>query len=679
LCANTADVSKPADRPVDSTHRDPAAFGHGRAPRIGCTVETERCDRNEETVVRSGFRCWALGVLIVGLGFHPAAGVPALHPLLPAAALPAAALPATALPVVQGFPPNTPPSALPVAVGWGTNNDGELGTGTKATSASPVSASGGQVLDGKVVTSIDAGRFDTCAIAEESLYCWGDNTFGQLGDNSHTASSVPIKVQGALINRRVTAVSVGQFHTCAVADQQVYCWGANFYGELGIGNQQNSSVPVAVRTDGVLKDLIVSAVSVGDNHSCVVAQARAYCWGWNVVGELGTGTTGGFVAVPASVSTAGSLKDLQIDAVVAGNRHTCALADGQVTCWGEGSSGQLGTGSVDDHATPAPIRTDGVLKGLGVTSLAAGYDNTCALAGIGPDRHAFCWGNGESGALGNGSLVDSSLPVKVTFAAAASSISVNSAGGCLISAGFGHCWGDPDSTGMLGTGNNPPKSTTPVPVDNDSSLSGRTLLTISAEASHTAAIAIKTATIPDVPADRPFYNDILWLAGTGVTTGYPDNTFRPTVATDRQAMSAFLYRLVHRGVADPTCLPQTTRQFGDVPTSSAFCGTVEWLAAAGITTTANPSFAPTADTNRAVMAAWIYRARHPGAADQKCTGTIRLFSDVKKSDPQCGNIEWLARAGVTTGFDDGTYRPTQPVRRDAMAAFFHRLAELDAH
>ena len=124
---------------------------------------------------------------------------------------------------------------------------------------------------------------------------WGDNQYGQLGNNSTAGSAVPVAVDtaGVLAGKTVTAISTGSYHSCAVADGRVYCWGNNGYGQLGNNTTTDSSVPVAVNTDGVLAGRTVIAISTGAYHSCAVADGKAYCWGYNGDGQLGNNSTTG--------------------------------------------------------------------------------------------------------------------------------------------------------------------------------------------------------------------------------------------------------------------------------------------------------------------------------------------------------------------------------------------------
>ena len=174
----------------------------------------------------------------------------------------------------------------------------------------------------------------------------------------------------------------------------------------------------------------------------------------------------------------------------------------------------------------------------------------------------------------------------------------------------------------------------------------------------------------DVPPSAVFHAEIEWLAYQGVTSGFPDGTFRPSAPVERQAMAAFLYRYA----GEPAFTPPATASFTDVPVGSPFYTEVEWLASTGITTGwPDGTFRPTATVERQAMAAFLYRFAGEPEATSPATAT---FSDVPTSATFFDEVEWLASTGITTGWPDGTFRPTAGVERQAMAAFLARFAGL---
>ena len=279
---------------------------------------------------------------------------------------------------------------------WGYNEYGELGNGgNNYGSYVPVNVSG--LSSG--VSAISAGGLHTCALLTSGgLKCWGWNNYGQLGTGDDTDSNVPVNVSG--LSSGVLAISAGGSHTCALLTSGgVMCWGRNWDGELGTGNNTDSYVPVNVSglSSGVL------AISAGDAHTCALTSSGGVkCWGLNQEGELGNGSTADS-NVPVNVSGLSS----GVSAIYASYNHTCALTSGGgVKCWGLNNDGQLGNGN--DTNSNVPVNVSGLSSG--VSAISAGYFHTCALTLGGGVK---CWGDNPDGELGNGNNNGSYVPVDV--------------------------------------------------------------------------------------------------------------------------------------------------------------------------------------------------------------------------------------------------------------------------
>jgi subtilisin-like proprotein convertase family protein len=172
----------------------------------------------------------------------------------------------------------------------------------------------------------------------------------------------------------------------------------------------------------------------------------------------------------------------------------------------------------------------------------------------------------------------------------------------------------------------------------------------------------------DVPATHPFCREIQWVKDEGVASGFGDGTYKPSTAVTRQAMSAFMARLA--GAMLPAC---SSPPFSDVPTNHPFCKEIKWMKDEGISTGfQDGTYQPGAAVTRQAMSAFL--ARLADTSPQACSSPP--FADVGATHPFCTEINWMRLYDVSTGFSDGTYKPSQVVTRQAMAAFLYRTGVL---
>jgi alpha-tubulin suppressor-like RCC1 family protein len=278
---------------------------------------------------------------------------------------------------------------------WGANELGAIGDGTTKRRLFPVLVGGGLQF-----RQLDGGFFHTCGVSHPDgrVYCWGNNSQGQLGDGTRTSRLAPVPVVGGL---RFRQVSTGGLHTCGVTtSNEAYCWGWDDFGQLG-NDRTRASRNRPVRVAG--QRLFVQ-VTAGSDHSCGVTAAHvALCWGQG--GLLGDGqTTNRFTPKPV----AGGLR---FDRVIAGVLHTCGeTTTNRAYCWGANGLGQLGNGGPPelDQLSPVPVA-----GGHAFALLSVGTAHTC---GITPSALAFCWGDDFFGQLGDGRSgfgAESRRPVRV--------------------------------------------------------------------------------------------------------------------------------------------------------------------------------------------------------------------------------------------------------------------------
>lgn len=201
----------------------------------------------------------------------------------------------------------------------------------------------------------------SCTLATNGqVYCWGVGASGRLGNNATTNSSVPVavNVSGVLSGKTVTKITAGGNFSCAMTSEgRAYCWGANNYGQLGNSSTTTSSVPVAVTTSGVLSGKTITDISSGEEHTCVVADGLPYCWGTGYNGRLGHGSSPAMSTSPVAVTANGALAGKTVTKVAAGNLHSCAItSDKQLYCWGGNIAGQLGEGTTNSTTDPVKVQ-----------------------------------------------------------------------------------------------------------------------------------------------------------------------------------------------------------------------------------------------------------------------------------------------------------------------------------
>lgn len=341
---------------------------------------------------------------------------------------------------------------------WGYNYQGQLGDSTKVDTTTPVAVDTSGVLAGKSIRAMATGTTHTCAIAsDDQVYCWGYNLQGQLGTNSTTSTSVPVPVYtgGALAGKTVRAIAAGGNSTCALTtDDQLYCWGDNSYGQLGNNSKTRSLVPKQIYMSGVLNGKTIRSVTLSVYNACAIASDNnAYCWGDNGQGQLGNNSITGSSA-PVAVYTAGALAGKTVKQVSAAGAHTCAIAsDDNAYCWGGNTSGNLGSNVATRSTVPVAVDTSGALAGKTVKKISTAYISGCAIAS---DDQVYCWGGNNYGQLGDGTLTTSKTPKLVDTSAfgglSFDTVSLGTGFACAITKNSKiYCWGR-NADGQLGTG-----------------------------------------------------------------------------------------------------------------------------------------------------------------------------------------------------------------------------------
>jgi alpha-tubulin suppressor-like RCC1 family protein len=288
--------------------------------------------------------------------------------------------------------------------------------------------------------SVSVGDSVACATdTQDHAYCWGDQRYGETGDGIAQigTAALPAPVTGPTTQPiTLRQVSAGHAHACGVDPSgQAFCWGKDSTFQLGGGGDKrrvNASTPIPVWLGTTV---LFTSISAGGNHTCALSNdGTAYCWGLNIDGQLGRGTSGDSSDVPTPVNS--SVKFIQISA---GFRHTCGLTQSQsIYCWGANDSAQAG-----QPGGQARVLVPTQVAGAGYTALAAGASHTCALV----TGTAFCWGKNDYGQLGRGqgTANNPAMSPVPTAVQQGSLLFSNIAAGrrttCAIAADGAYCWG----------------------------------------------------------------------------------------------------------------------------------------------------------------------------------------------------------------------------------------------
>jgi alpha-tubulin suppressor-like RCC1 family protein len=300
----------------------------------------------------------------------------------------------------------------------GANELGQLGVGDDADRIVPLGAAGATDL-GRGFESpaeLAVGRGASCARSASGMVkCWGWNAFGQLGlGDTNDRGFQPSEMGDALpplpfdTSASIVRIAMGDNHVCAVSSEaELFCWGHDPFGELGTEATADVSRPTRVHLNA---DLAIRDVAPGTNHTCVLGAAgEVYCFGKNASGQLGIGSTTTVGDRPGTMGDAMHVvalgADFTVKSIASGADHTCALSTaGRVKCWGDNSAGQLGVGDTQNRgASPGELGDALPFVDLGhgqvVADLACGSRHCCARM---IQNTIKCWGDNADGQLGLG-------------------------------------------------------------------------------------------------------------------------------------------------------------------------------------------------------------------------------------------------------------------------------------
>ena len=314
-------------------------------------------------------------------------------------------------------------------------------------------------------TALAAGSLHACGIHEGALYCWGNNSNGQVGQPASDPVLVPTLVPApadGLGDAAWTTVHTGLNHSCATRGDALYCWGQNQHGQVGDGTDIERHAPVLVPAPAGTSGW--QSLAVGGSHNCAIADGAVYCWGGNAFRQLGDGNwqpRANPAPVLDPVGFEGSAEPWTY--LVAGSYHTCGLRADELFCWGYNINGQIGDGGFSSRDRPTRVaipeativqsKSGGAEPDVvetvpnGWDLIAAGGHHTCAQRVDG----TWCWGQNSDGQLGVGAGPRSTVPVHQDNGLVWDSLTAGFQQTCGTTGGDLYCWGR-NLDGRLGDG-----------------------------------------------------------------------------------------------------------------------------------------------------------------------------------------------------------------------------------
>jgi alpha-tubulin suppressor-like RCC1 family protein len=516
--------------------------------------------------------------------------------------------------------------------------------------------------------AVAAGSGHTGLIdADGALWMWGENYFGQLGSGSggnvqakggDSYQTAPIKVLD-----NVVSVSCGGKNTAAIkTDGSLWMWGENYHGQLGNGSTEDSLVPIKVMDN-------VAAVSCGGSSvtsgytAAIKTDGSLWMWGANEHGQLGNGYVGN--EEYTSGSGPAPLQDIpvkvmdNVSAVSLGDMHTAAIKnDGSLWAWGDNEYGQLGNGRkyntnngpFDRFYQTVPIKvTDGVV------SISCGGSYTAAIK---TDGSLWMWGDNGHGQLGNGYIGDreidigrgpfpiQTVPAKVMDGVASVSCSALYA---MIAKPDGSVWAcGRNSGGLPGIGD------TSNGVDNF----GYAMQTAPVKLSGLTARMEMPTDFYDVAANAYYTDPAIWAIEKGITNGTSAITFSPEKVCTTGEILTFLWK------AQSTPEPAISNPFSDVAESSYYYKAALWACEKGLVS--GSTFGANIPCTRSMTVTYLWKLAGSPAAGENS------FTDVPGGADYAGAVAWAVSEGITSGTGNNTFSPNTTCTRGQIVTFLYR-------
>ena len=524
---------------------------------------------------------------------------------------------------------------------WGNNEFGQLGDGTTETKKNPV-----KIMEH--VKSIDLDTYHSGAITEDgNLWMWGLNSRGQLGDGTTKDKLRPVKVM-----ENVTTIDLGNMHSGAITeDGNLWMWGENEYGQLGDGTTETTYNPVKIMSN-------VKSVSLGYASTGVIAEnGDLYTWGENEYGQLGNGTT---------ETTYNPMKIMSnVKSVSLGLLNCGAITeDGNLWMWG---SGELGDGTTETTYNPVKIMSN-------VKSISNGNNMNAAIT---EDGNLWMWGFNSVGQLGDGTTETKKSPVKIMHNV--KSVSAGFHSGAITEDGNLWMWGG-NSCGELGNGST---KNSVYPINITDQFNQTQQLNTDEPATNIALQSTPSTTsfknlnpngiynfyiMKDKETQQPFDNgNLLYI---NQYQAQSDGTLSVNYETtgDTSNAEAFV-------AGGNTSDESQEMKFKDVSKNDWFYSSVMYVNKNGLMTGLNETeFGPVQSLARAQFAMILYRMNGSPAVDY-----TNKFKDVSAGIWYTDPIMWASNKGVVTGYSNGNFGPGDNINREQMAVMMYRYAKTQGY
>ena len=510
---------------------------------------------------------------------------------------------------------------------WGENRSGQLGDGSTMNRLRPVPVSG--LSD---ITAVSAGESHSLAIGSNGIvWAWGSNTYGQLGNGTTSQSFIPVQVSEL---SGVTAVAALDTASLALkSDGTVWAFGENFQGQLGNGTNTDSMLPIQV-----MNLTNVKAIAAAGDH-CLALKTDGTVWYW---GDTLNGSV-------SKYSTPVRMNELSDVAAVSLGAHSAAVLknDGTVWTWGTNWQGQLGTGDLPEKRTGVPVQVEGVSD---VKTISTKGWHTVVQKN---DGSVWGWGYNEYGQLGNSDNADSTIPVKMNNILSPA-LSVAGVYHSVILKNDGNVWtcGRNEAfgrgIGALGDG---------------STVNRNELVQVIGENSEKMLNLFSDGWFRDVPRTEWYYDAVKYMVTNDIMVGTSDMTFKPEETLDRSMVAMVLYKLENC----PTV--GITSNFTDTVPGAWYEDAVNWAFGTEVIVGYGGSrFGPEDKITREQFATMVYNYAKMKGIDVSPAADLSDFADSGRiSEWAVVPMSWAVATGLIAGTSETELSPLGSTTRGQCA------------